>query len=317
MASLAEVRDITQDICRQFELEVILIWANRIPPTYLHHERGPPLPLEPILRFEDVDERGSPLPLKTILYFQDFACVTNSFHLAVKRLLKWHYEEGEGIVGKALKYNRPFYVPVIESLSSAYASCGDFVVEFLLPRSSMTLQIQKQLVHRIIDYLKDATPRFVTYGNQDTLVELAEHDTAVSDTMPVFNLNLINQTVGNVMNGQLPMQQLHYTGVSDAMPTQGNLPAQSTDSVGLKVKTFGDNPRDGNVLQRPHEQGSLIQQHVSATSNVKASTEDILAPPIGDSNLNERISSIGINQTAEYHVTDMQVPHKQVPVTIN
>ncbi|GLT34619.1 hypothetical protein SLA2020_091260 [Shorea laevis] len=59
-------------------------------------------------------------------------------------------------------------------LSSVHASCGDYVVELLFKRPNMTLETQKQLVHRIIDYLKNATPRFVTYGNQGPLVELAE-----------------------------------------------------------------------------------------------------------------------------------------------
>ncbi|GLT34594.1 hypothetical protein SLA2020_091010 [Shorea laevis] len=126
-----------------------------------------------------------------------------------------------------------------------------------------------------------------------------------------FNLNLINQTVGNAMDGQLPMQQLLYTGVLDAMPTQGNLQAQPTDAFGSKGKTFVVNPGDGNVLQWPHEQGPPIQPHVSVTSNIKASGENIVAPPIGDFNLNGRISSSGNNQIAQYHVTDIQVPHKQ------
>ncbi|GKV39221.1 hypothetical protein SLEP1_g47027 [Rubroshorea leprosula] len=195
----------------------------------------------------------------------------------------------------------------------------------------MRLEAQKSLVHRIIHRLKDVMPRFVTYGNQDPLVELPEHDTAISDTMLVrsnppsqstsdFNLNLINQTVGNAMDGQLPMQQfsfvdqLLYTGVLDAMPTQGNLQAQPTDAFGPKGKTFVVNPGDGNVLQWPHEQGPPIKPHVSVTSNIKTSGENIVAPPIVDFNLNGRISSSGNNQIAQYHVTDIQVPHKQVEV---
>ncbi|GKV36286.1 hypothetical protein SLEP1_g44435 [Rubroshorea leprosula] len=329
MASLAEIRDILQNICRQYEVKDSLMWANR--PAYPHHERGSPFPVKPILCFEDV------------------AYVTYPRILKEENLPQWKYEEGEGLVGKALKYNRPFYVPAIESeenvcpyiencnkkyivlgalaikLSSANASCDDYVVELLFKRPNITcetqlgiqLETQKLWAHRIIDYLKNAMPRFVTYGNQHPLVELAEHDTAVSDTMHVrsnppsqstrdFNLNLINQTVGNAMDGQLPMQQLLYTGVLDAMPTQGNLRAQ-----GFKGKTFVVNSRDGNVLQWPHEQGAPIQPHVSATSNVKASRENIVPPPIGDLNLNGRISTSGNNQIAEYHVTTMQVPHKQ------
>ncbi|GKV39182.1 hypothetical protein SLEP1_g46990 [Rubroshorea leprosula] len=340
MASLAEIHDILQNICRQDEVVDILIWANPVWSAYHCHEMD------------------SPLLLKTILCFEDIPWGPNCFAFDTKKLFRWQYKEGEGIVGKALKYNRPLYAPFIElkenvcpyiknywqkgcsfgalavKLSSAYANCGDYVVEFWFQSRNMKLEAQKPLVHHIIDYLKDVTPRFVTYGNQDPLVELPEHDTAVSDTMLMasnppsqstsdFNLNLINQTVGNAMDGQLPMQQfsfvdqLHYTGVLDAMPTQGNLQAQSTDAFGFKGKTIVVNPRDGNVLQWPHEQGPPIQLHVSATSNTKASRENVVAPPFGDFNLNKRISSSGINHTAEYHVTDVQVPHKQVLVTIN
>ncbi|GLT91633.1 hypothetical protein SLE2022_095090 [Rubroshorea leprosula] len=241
MASLAEIRDILQNICRQDEIVEILLWANRVRPAYLHHERGAPLPLKPILCFED------------------FVDLCHNFSFDKSKLFEWQYEEGEGIVGKALKYNRPFFVPVIGSeenvcpyvdyvtrkfyilgalaikLSSAYASCGDYVVELLFKRpnpkpvTQMTLETQKQLVHRLIDNLKNATPRFVTYGNQDPLVELAEHDTAVSDTMLVrsnppsqstsdFNLNLIRQTVGNAMDGQLPMQQVSIFAINHFEP---------------------------------------------------------------------------------------------------
>ncbi|GKV36271.1 hypothetical protein SLEP1_g44420 [Rubroshorea leprosula] len=333
MASVAEIHDILQNICRQYEVVDILTWANPVCSAYLHHEKG------------------SPLLLKTILCFEDAACCPNLYMFDAKNLFKWQYKE-EGIVGKALKCNRPFYVPVIDSegnvcpyihnyykkekflgalaikLSSAYSSCGDYVVEFFFQRSNVTLETQKWLVHRIIDYMKDATPRFVTYGDQDPLVELPEHDTADSDTMLVrsnppsqstsdFNLNLTNQTVGNAMDGQLPMQQLsfvdqlHYTGVLDAMPTQGNLQTQSTDAFGSKGKTFVVNPRDGNVLQWPHEKVPPIQPHISATSNIETLRENTVAPPIGDFNLNGRISSSGNNQIVEYHVTDMQMPHKQ------
>ncbi|GLT50756.1 hypothetical protein SLA2020_242180 [Shorea laevis] len=342
----SEIHDILQNICRQDEVDIlgrqdevvdILIWANPVWSAYHCHEMG------------------SPLLHKTILCFEDASWHPSLLAFDQKKLLRWQYK-GEGIVGKALKYNRPFYVPLTElkknvcpyvseywknnysfcalaiKLSSAYANCDDYVVEFLFRSIGMKLEAQKQLVHRIIEYLKDITPRFVTYGNQDPPVELPvelpEHDTAISDTMLVrsnppsqstsdFNLNLINQTVGNAMDGQLPMQQFSFgdwlpsTGVLDAMPTQGNLQGQSTDAFGFKGKTSVVNPRDGNVLQWPHEQGSPIQPHVSVTSNIKASGENIVAPPIGDFNLNGRISSSGNNQIAEYHVTDIQVPHKQ------
>ncbi|GKV39205.1 hypothetical protein SLEP1_g47012 [Rubroshorea leprosula] len=334
MASVAEIHGISQNICGQDEVAGILTWANPVSSAHLCHETG------------------SPLPLKTVLCFEDVSWGSSGFLFDTKKLFKWQYKEGEGIVGKALKCNRPFYVPVIGSeenvcpyisylqrefhilgalaikLSSAYASCGDYVVELLFKRRNMTLETQKWLVHRITDYLKNATSRFVNYGNQDPLVELAELDTAVSDTMLVrsnppsqstsdFNLNLINQTVGNAMDGQLPMQQfsfvgqLLYTGVLDAMPTQGNLQAQPADAFGSKGKTFVVNPGDGNVLQWSHEQGPPIQPHVNVTSNIKASGENIVAPPIGDFNLNGRISSSGNNQIAQYHVTDIQVPYKQ------
>ncbi|GLT56576.1 hypothetical protein SLA2020_296090 [Shorea laevis] len=92
------------------------------------------------------------------------------------------------------------------------------------------------------------------------------------------------------------------------MATKRKLQAQSTKAFGLKGKTLEVNPRDGNVLQQPHEQGPPIEAHVSATSNIKTSRENIVAPPIGDFNLNGRMSAGGINQTA---VTDKKVPHKQ------
>ncbi|GLT50760.1 hypothetical protein SLA2020_242220 [Shorea laevis] len=332
MASVAEIYNILPNICRQDEEVDILIWAN---PIWLTYQR---------------DGMGSPLLRKTILCFEDAHWGSNFFVFDTKKLFRWQYKEGEGIVGEALKYNRPFYVPLTEfkenacpyierylkktqkkkqsfgalaiKLSSAYANCGDYVVEFWFRSGNMKLEAQKLLVDRIIHYLKVEMPRFVTYGNQDPLVELPEYDTAISDTMLVisnppsqstrdFNLNLINRTVGNDMDGQLPMQQLLYTGVLDAMPTQGNLQAQPTNAFGSKGKTFVVNPGDGNVLQWPHEQGPPIQPHVSVTSNIKASGENIVAPPIGDFNLNGRMSSSENNQIAQYHVTEIQVPHKQ------
>ncbi|GKV39212.1 hypothetical protein SLEP1_g47018 [Rubroshorea leprosula] len=294
MASIAEIHGILQNICTQDEAVDVLIWANPVSSAHLCHETGSPLPLKTVLCVEGV-------PWSHSIIFDR------------KKLFKWQYKEGEGIVGNALKYNRPFYVPLTElkenvcpyigqdckkvfsfgalaiKLSSAYANCGDYESSF---------------------------------GLKGHLVELPEHDTAISDTMLVrsnppsqstsdFNLNLINQTVGNAMDGQLPMQQLLYTGVLDAMPTQGNLQAQPADDFGSKGKTFVVNPGDGNVLQWPPEQGPPIKPHVSVTSNIKASGENIVAPPIGDFNLNGRISSCGNNQIAQYHVTDIQVPHKQ------
>ncbi|GLT34636.1 hypothetical protein SLA2020_091410 [Shorea laevis] len=295
MASLVEIHDVLQNICRQYEVEDILTWANRVCPA--HHERGPPLPLKPILCLEHA------------------ACI-GEFYMEFEGILfGQQYEEGQGNVGKALKYNQPFYVPdisesredvcpylsvdswrkdhflgalAIKLSSTACTSCGNYVVEFLFKRRKVTSETQKRLVHRIIDHLKDAlkdaTVRFVTYGKQGPLFDLAEDDIAVSETTLVrsnppyqsisdFNLNLTNQTVGNIRDGQLPMQQLRYTGVLDAMPTRGNLLAQSTDVV--------VNPRDGNVLQWPHEQGP-IQLLASATSNIEASRENIVPPTIGE-----------------------------------
>ncbi|GLT34595.1 hypothetical protein SLA2020_091020 [Shorea laevis] len=135
MASVAEIHAILQNICRQDEVAGILTWANPVRSAHLCHETGSPLPPKTVLCFEDV--------------FWDLSLIFDK-----KKLFKWQYKEGEGIVGKALKYNRPFYAPLTElkenvcpyidkywkkkycfgalaiKLSSAYANCGDYVVEF-------------------------------------------------------------------------------------------------------------------------------------------------------------------------------------------
>ncbi|KAI4373988.1 hypothetical protein MLD38_012039 [Melastoma candidum] len=147
--ALAEISDVLRAICHAHKFPLALTW---IPCSY----------------FEGVDDGGIRLRVKDssrnlnekcILCVEDTACYVNDKEMEgfVHACAEHHLEEGQGIAGKALLSNRPFFVPDVKTydisdyplvqharkhglnaavairLRSTFTDDDDYIIEFFLP----------------------------------------------------------------------------------------------------------------------------------------------------------------------------------------
>lgn len=147
-AALAEVTEVLHAVCHAHQLPLALTW---IPCNY---SEGPG---DSIIKMRS---RGHKSPNeKCVLCIEDTACYVNNKDMQsfVHACAEHYLEEGQGIVGKAIQSNHPFFYPDVKKyhvseyplvhharkfglraaiairLRSAYTCDDDYILEFFLP----------------------------------------------------------------------------------------------------------------------------------------------------------------------------------------
>ncbi|KAL4567683.1 hypothetical protein LXL04_023275 [Taraxacum kok-saghyz] len=151
MAALSEITDVLRAVCHAHSLPVALTW---IPCSYNEH-----LPDETTKVRARGQNRHFPSPEKPILCIQTDACYLNDPKLQgfITACSEHHLEENQGIAGKALQSNHPFFFPDVKEyhigqyplvqharkyglnaavairLRSTFTGDDDYILEFFLP----------------------------------------------------------------------------------------------------------------------------------------------------------------------------------------
>ncbi|KAI3756619.1 hypothetical protein L1987_56441 [Smallanthus sonchifolius] len=149
MAALAEITDVLRAVCHAHRLPVALTWI----PCRYNEQVG-----DEIIKVR-VGGRNGNLTEKSILCVQTDACYVNDREMQgfVQACSEHHLEESQGIAGKALQSNHPFFFPDVKQyhiieyplvqharkyglnaavairLRSTYTDDDDYILEFFLP----------------------------------------------------------------------------------------------------------------------------------------------------------------------------------------
>ncbi|RYR22910.1 hypothetical protein Ahy_B03g068201 [Arachis hypogaea] len=148
-AALTEIIDVLRAVCRAHSLPLALTWI----PCYYSEGIG-----DEASRIRTKDGRKIPGE-KTVLCIEESACYTNDIVVGgfVRACVEHYLEEGQGVAGKALQSNRPFFYPDVKAyniseyplvhharkyklnaavairLRSIHTNDDDYIIEFFLP----------------------------------------------------------------------------------------------------------------------------------------------------------------------------------------
>ncbi|KAI3470131.1 hypothetical protein Pfo_026794 [Paulownia fortunei] len=159
-AALAEITDVLRAVCHAHCLPLALTW---IPCSYLEGAGDETIRVR-------ARRCNMSLSEKYVLFIEDTACYVNDKDMQgfVHACVEHHLEEGQGIVGKALRSNHPFFYPDVKKyhiseyplvhharkfglnaavairLRCTYTGDNDYILEFFLPvnmKGSMEQQL--------------------------------------------------------------------------------------------------------------------------------------------------------------------------------
>ncbi|KAK9059142.1 hypothetical protein SSX86_021761 [Deinandra increscens subsp. villosa] len=165
MAALAEITDVLRAVCHAHRLPVALTW---IPCNY-NEQVG-----DEIIKVRVRGHNGNSTE-KSILCIQTDACYVNDREMQgfVQACSEHHLEESQGIAGKALQSNHPFFFPDVKEyhvnqyplvqharkyglnaavairLRSTYTGDDDYILEFFLPVSMKGSTEQQLLLNNL------------------------------------------------------------------------------------------------------------------------------------------------------------------------
>ncbi|KAI7757638.1 hypothetical protein M8C21_002034 [Ambrosia artemisiifolia] len=148
MAALAEIGDVLRAVCHAHSLPIALTWI----PCSLNRQVGDEIKAQ-------AGGRNCTSTEKSILCIQTDTCYVNDREMQgfVQACSEHHLEESQGIVGKALQSNHPFFFPDVKEyhisqyplvqharkyglnaaiairLRSTYTDDDDYILEFFLP----------------------------------------------------------------------------------------------------------------------------------------------------------------------------------------
>lgn len=192
-AALAEITDVLRAVCHAHRLPLALTW---IPCSYT----------EGVGQAVEVHVRGSAASSNEnfVLCIEDTACYVNdqSMEGFVHACMEHYLEEGQGIAGKALQSNHPFFFPDVKDyhiseyplvhharkfnlnaavairLRSTYTSDDDYILEFFLPVNMRGSSEQQLLLNNLSSTMQRICRSLRTVsdaeliGADDTKVEL-------------------------------------------------------------------------------------------------------------------------------------------------
>ncbi|KAK9289270.1 hypothetical protein L1049_017746 [Liquidambar formosana] len=164
-AALAEISDVLRAVCHAHRLPLALTW---IPCTFTEGESGELISVR-------VREGNTSPKEKCILCIEDTACYVNDRGMQrfVRACAEHYLEEGQGIAGKALQSNHPFFLPDVKAydiseyplvhharkfglsaavairLRSTYTGDDDYILEFFLPVNMKGSSEQQLLLNNL------------------------------------------------------------------------------------------------------------------------------------------------------------------------
>ncbi|XP_057751897.1 protein NLP8-like [Arachis stenosperma] len=170
-AALTEIIDVLRAVCHAHRLPLALTWI----PCYYSEGVG-----DEASRIRIKDGRKIPGE-KTVLCIEESACYINDIVVGgfVHACVEHYLEEGQGVAGKALQSNRPFFCPDVKAyniseyplvhharkyklnaavavrLRSIHTNDDDYIIEFFLP-VNMNGSEEQQL---LLDNLSDTVQR--------------------------------------------------------------------------------------------------------------------------------------------------------------
>ncbi|XP_065865723.1 protein NLP9 isoform X2 [Euphorbia lathyris] len=206
VAALSEITDVLRAVCHAHRLPLALTW---IPCSYEEESVGEVIKVG--LKKENSRPAGKP-----VLCVQATACYASKEMEGFVHACSEHYiEEGQGVAGKALQSNHPFFVPDVKSyniseyplvhharkynlnaavairLRSTYTGCDDYILEFFLPTNIKGSSEQQLLLNnlsgtmqKICKSLRTVSDAELT-GGEDYKVEFQEGEVSCFPSMSV------------------------------------------------------------------------------------------------------------------------------------
>ncbi|RYR25205.1 hypothetical protein Ahy_B02g058861 [Arachis hypogaea] len=152
-AALTEIIDVLRAVCHAHSLPLALTWI----PCYYSEGIG-----DEASRIRIKDGRKIPGE-KTVLCIEESASYINDIVVGgfVHACVKHYLEEGQGVAGKALQSNRPFFYPDVKAynlytmreniirLRSTHTNDDDYIIEFFLPVNMNRSQEQQLLLDNL------------------------------------------------------------------------------------------------------------------------------------------------------------------------
>ncbi|KAL1324049.1 hypothetical protein HN51_034240 [Arachis hypogaea] len=169
-AALTEIIDVSRAVCRAHSLPLALTWI----PCYYSEGIGDEASR---IRIKD----GCKIPgEKTVLCIEESACYINDIVVGgfVRACVEHYLEEGQGVAGKALQSNRPFFYSDVKAyniseyplvhharkyklnaavavrLRSIHTNDDDYIIEFFLPVIMNGSQEQQLLLDNLSDTMQ-------------------------------------------------------------------------------------------------------------------------------------------------------------------
>ncbi|KAJ4969004.1 hypothetical protein NE237_015705 [Protea cynaroides] len=198
-AALTEIVDVLRAVCHAHRLPLALTW---IPCSYIDGANEEFTGDSMIMGNESMSENS-------ILRIEDTACYVNNTDMQgfVHACTEHHLEKGQGIAGKALQSNHPFFSPDVKGydisdyplvlharkfglnaavairLRSTYTGSDDYILEFFLPLNCKGSSEQQLLLNNLSCTMQRICKSLRTVSDAE-LVGLGEEKRAGTDCPP-------------------------------------------------------------------------------------------------------------------------------------
>lgn len=230
--ALAEIVDVLRAVCHAHRLPLALTW---IPCSYVEEADG---------EFVTVCIREGKIGAneKCILCIEETACYVNdrSMQGFAQACMEHHLEEGQGLAGKALQSNLPFFFPDVKTynideyplvhhtrkfglnaavairLRSTYTGDCDYILEFFLPVNVKGAPEQQLLLNNLSGTMQRICKSLRTVSDNE-LAGVGSNDSFHKESVPNLpslsressqmvlsdsDLNLVDELPSKVSNGR-------------------------------------------------------------------------------------------------------------------
>lgn len=261
-AALAEIIDVLRAVCHAHRLPLALTW---IPCCYTERAGKE-------ITGVRVREGKTNSNEKYILCIEETACYVNDRMMEgfVHACLEHHLDEGQGIAGKALQSNHPFFFPDVKTydiseyplvhharkfglnaavsirLRSTYTGDADYILEFFLP-VSMKGSLEQQLLLNNLS---------------GTMQRICKSLRTVSDT------ELAGAESSNVACQMGAVQKFTPMTKRNSQEMSSDSDVNSTEKLPEKIRQkVSDASNDGIEADSPHEQVLFVRYPSSSSSS--------------------------------------------------